>query len=101
MDTRPGFHSKALPELQRDILGMIATDHHLGEVLCAICQMLDAQSPETFCSILLTDAEGKRLLSGAAPGLPVEYSRAVHGMAIGPEEGTCRTAAFRRGLVVT
>jgi len=41
------------------------------------------------------------LLSGAAPGLPVEYSEAIHGMAIGPREGTCGTAAFRRELVVT
>lgn len=80
---------------------MIATDHHLDEILCAICQMLDAQSPEFFSSILLADAEGKRLLSGAAPGLPVEYSKAIHGMAIGPQEGTCGTAAFRRELVVT
>ena len=98
---RTSFHSKTLPESQRDILGMIATDHHLGDILSAICQMLDDQAPETFCSILLTDAEGKRLLSGAAPSLPVEYSDAIHGMAIGPHEGTCGTAAFRRELVVT
>ncbi len=80
---------------------MIATDHHLGDILIAICQMLDAEAPETFCSILLTDAEGRHLLSGAAPSLPAEYSEAIHGMAIGPQEGTCGTAAFRRELVVT
>ena len=74
MNTRPSFHSKTFPESQRDILGMIATDHHLGEILYAICQMHDAQAPETICSILLTDAEGKHLLNGAAPGLPTEYS---------------------------
>ncbi|MDO9329964.1 MAG: bifunctional diguanylate cyclase/phosphodiesterase, partial [Pseudomonas sp.] len=101
MNTRPSFHSKTFPESQRDILGMIATDHHLGEILYAICQMHDAQAPETICSILLTDAEGKHLLNGAAPGLPTEYSEAIHGMAIGPQEGTCGTAAFRRELVVT
>lgn len=95
------FNSKTLSESQRDILDMIATDRHLDEILCAICQMLDAQSPEIFSSILLADAEGKRLLNGAAPGLPIEYSQAIHGMAIGPQEGTCGTAAFRRELVVT
>ena len=94
-------NSKTLSESQRDILDMIATDRHLDEILCAICQMLDAQSPEIFSSILLADAEGKRLLSAAAPGLPIEYSQAIHGMAIGPQEGTCGTAAFRRELVVT
>jgi hypothetical protein len=45
---------------------MIATDHHLSDILHAICQMLDLQVPETFCSILLADAEGKLLLNGAA-----------------------------------
>jgi len=101
MNTRPDFHSNTLPESHRDILGMIASDQHLDEILSAICQMQNAQSPDTFCSILLTDAEGKHLLSGAAPGLPAKYSEAIHGMAIGPQEGTCGTAAFRRELVVT
>lgn len=101
MNPRPSFQSKTFPQSQRDILGMIATDQHLGDVLCAICQMLDTQTPETYCSILLADAEGKHLLNGAAPGLPIEYSEAIDGMAIGPQEGTCGTAAFRRELVVT
>lgn len=102
MNTRcTSFHSVALPESQRDILGMIATNHQLDDILAAICLMLDAQDPDTFCSILLTDAEDKHLLNGAAPGLPPEYSQAIHGMPIGPQEGTCGTAAFRRELVVT
>ncbi|WP_061240372.1 bifunctional diguanylate cyclase/phosphodiesterase [Ectopseudomonas composti] len=96
-----GLQSKTLADPQRDILGMIAADHHLDEILSAICQMLDTQAPTTRSSILLADAEGKRLLNGAAPGLPAEYNNAVHGMAIGPQEGTCGTAAFRRELVVT
>ena len=98
---RTSFHGVALPESQRDILGMIATNHPLDDILAAICLMLDAQDPDTLCSILLTDAQGKHLLNGAAPGLPPEYSRAIHGMLIGPQEGTCGTAAFRRELVVT
>lgn len=101
MNPRPSFQSKTFHQSQCDILGMIATDQHLGDVLCAICQMLDTQTPETYCSILLADAEGKHLLNGAAPGLPTEYSEAIDGMAIGPQEGTCGTAAFRRELVVT
>ncbi|MBD8755387.1 putative bifunctional diguanylate cyclase/phosphodiesterase [Pseudomonas coleopterorum] len=101
MNTSPDFHSNTFPESQRDILGMIASDQHLDEILTAICEMQNAQSPDRFCSILLTDAEGKHLLSGAAPGLPAKYSEAIHGMAIGPREGTRGTAAFRREMVVT
>ncbi|ANH97991.1 histidine kinase [Pseudomonas koreensis] len=95
------YHGVGLPESQRDILGMIATNQQLDDILAAICSMLDAQDPDTLCSILLTDTQGKHLLSGAAPGLPPEYSQAIHGMPIGPQEGTCGTAAFRRELVVT
>lgn len=95
------YHSMVLPESQRDILGMIATNHQLHDILTAICLMIDAQDPGTLCSILLTDAQGKHLLKGAAPGLPPAYSEAIHGMPIGPQEGTCGTAAFRRELVVT
>lgn len=98
---RARFHSVTLPESQRDILAMIATNRQLDEVLAAICSMLEAQDPYTLCSILLTDTEGKHLLNGAAPGLPAEYSQAIHGMLIGPQEGTCGAAAFRRELVVT
>lgn len=101
MNTRPNSHRKTFPESLSEILGMIATDHHLGDILFAICQMLDAEARDTFCSILLTDPEGRHLLSGAAPSLPAEYSEAIHGMAIGPQEGTCGIAAFRRELVVT
>lgn len=49
------FNSKTLSESQRDILDMIATDRHLDEILCAICQMLDAQSPKfsvQFCLLM-------------------------------------------------
>jgi diguanylate cyclase (GGDEF)-like protein/PAS domain S-box-containing protein len=101
MNIRPDFHSNTLSESQSDILSMIASDQHLDEILCAICQMQNAQSPDTSCSILLSDAEGKHLLSAAAPGLPAKYSEAIHGMMIGPQEGTCGTAAFRREMVVT
>ncbi|WP_085687236.1 MULTISPECIES: bifunctional diguanylate cyclase/phosphodiesterase [unclassified Pseudomonas] len=98
---RTSYHGTVLSESRHDILGMIASNHQLNDILAAICLMIDAQYPDTLCSILLTDAEGKHLLNGAAPGLPSEYSKAIHGMPIGPHEGTCGTAAFRRELVVT
>lgn len=95
------YHSTALADSRHDILGMIAADHQLEDILTAICLMIDAQDPGTLCSILLTDAQGKHLLTGAAPSLPPAYTEAIHGIPIGPQEGTCGTAAFRRELVVT
>ena len=45
-------------------------------------------------SVLLLDAEGKRLLHGAAPNLPAAYNEAIHGVEIGPGVGSCGTAAY-------
>lgn len=45
-------------------------------------------------SILLLDAERRRLLHGAAPNLPKAFCDAIHGSEIGPAAGTCGTAAY-------
>lgn len=45
------------------------------------------------CSILLLDEAGRHLLHGAAPSLPAPYNEAIHGIEIGPEVGSCGTAA--------
>ena len=45
-------------------------------------------------SILLLDESGKHVLHGAAPNLPKEYCEAIHGAEIGPQAGSCGTAAF-------
>lgn len=85
---------------QRHILEMIATGSPLPTVLEAICRLLDDLLPEGICSILLLDASGRRLVHGAAPGLPQTYWRAIDGLAIGPGVGSCGTAAWTGELVI-
>ena len=51
--------------------------------------------------MLLLDADGKRLWVGAGPSLPPSYNQAIHGALIGPEEGSCGTAAFRKEQIIT
>jgi len=92
--------NEADTESQRDILSMIAMEHPQLETLEAICHMVEAQDMGALCSVLLLDAAGKQLHTGAAPSLPAEYSRAIDGAAIGPNVGSCGTAAYRRELVV-
>jgi PAS domain S-box-containing protein len=92
--------NEAYAESQRDILSMISTDRPLREVLKAICQMVEIQQPEALCSMLLLDDNGQHLHTGAAPSLPEAYNRAIDGVAIGPNAGSCGTAAFRKQLVV-
>ncbi len=45
-------------------------------------------------SFLLLDAEGRHLLTGAAPSLPPFYNQAIHGIEIGMGVGSCGTAAY-------
>ena len=55
---------------------------------------LDRRFAELLTSILLLDEDGEHLRHGAAPSLPAAYCEAIDGIAIGPEVGSCGTAAF-------
>jgi len=57
-------------------------------------QVEAAAGGELLTSILLLDESGRRLSHGAAPNLPKSYCDAIDGTEIGPEAGSCGTAAF-------
>ena len=85
----------AFLEGQKKILELIAQGAALPDVLASLCRLVEEQSgEEVLASILLAD--GGRLRHGAAPSLPDAYNRAIDGVPIGPAEGSCGTAAFRR-----
>lgn len=85
---------EALLEGQRRVLEMVANARPLTESLEEIVRVIEAQSRNMLCSILLV--QDGRLRHGAAPSLPEEYNRALDGIAIGPAVGSCGTAAYRR-----
>ncbi|MCG3202379.1 MAG: Sensor histidine kinase RcsC [Gammaproteobacteria bacterium] len=82
------------------ILEMVARGESLGVVLDRIASSVEKMDPDVRCSILLLDDSGRRLLHGAAPSLPAFYSEAIDGIEIGPECGSCGSAAHRRELLV-
>ncbi|HWW27107.1 MAG TPA: ATP-binding protein, partial [Caulobacter sp.] len=84
----------------RRTMTLIAGGNPLSTALLAIVQAVEAEDPSTVCSILLLDADGERLLLGAAPGLPDFYNQAIHGVQIGPSAGSCGTAAFTGRRVI-
>ncbi len=81
------------------VLELLATGASLDDVLAALVQTVEEQVPGMRCSILLLDAEGRRLHHGAAPSLPEAYCKAIDGLEIGPDAGSCGTAAYRRERV--
>jgi diguanylate cyclase (GGDEF)-like protein/PAS domain S-box-containing protein len=76
------------------VLGMTATHQPLPGVLEAVVLGVEAEHPELLCSILLVSPDRKRLLTGAAPSLPADYNKAIHGTPIRMGVGSCGTAAF-------
>ena len=84
-----------LPATLARSLERLAAGVALSEVLEALLVFVESESSgDMMASVLLLDADGKRLLHGAAPSLPQEYNAAIHGLEIGPGVGSCGTAAY-------
>lgn len=77
------------------ILQRIAANAPLNEVLNRLVLLIEAQSPDMLCSILLLSDDGDHIRHGAAPSLPEAYVKAIDGAPIGPKHGSCGTAMYR------
>jgi diguanylate cyclase (GGDEF)-like protein/PAS domain S-box-containing protein len=76
------------------MLEMVARGARLTDILNGIVRQVETEDKTTRCSILLLSADGRHLLTGAAPSLPAFYNEAIHGVEIGMGVGSCGTAAF-------
>lgn len=85
---------------QTQVLEHLVKHRSLLETLEQIARVLESYDSEMICSVLRFDPITQTLLHGAAPSLPNEYNRQVDGLAIGPDRGSCGTAAFHRKRVV-
>jgi diguanylate cyclase (GGDEF)-like protein len=87
-------YGTALQRLQQTILEGVALGEPLRSLMTYICETAEAIAPDTICSVLAIDAEG-RVQHLASPSLPETYSRRIDGTPIGPCVGSCGTAAYR------
>ncbi|MEO7166708.1 MAG: PAS domain S-box protein [Spartobacteria bacterium] len=92
--------AEALVADGKTVLEMIATGAPLEEILGTITGNLEKQSLGLFCSILLLDDDGIHLRHGAAPSLPLPFTRAIDDAVIGPVAGSCGTAVYRKERVI-
>lgn len=88
--------AEELNKTQRHALEMIAGGKPMTETLDALLRMIESQSPSMFSSILLLEPDGVHVRHCAAPSLPAEYLKAIDGLEIGLNAGSCGAAAFRR-----
>lgn len=82
------------------ILEMIAMSARLEDVLEHLALLVEGQLTGITCSILMLDNDGIHLRHGAAPNLPEAYKKAIDGVSIGPNVGSCGTAVYRKEAVI-
>jgi GAF domain-containing protein len=86
-------------EKQR-IIEMIESDVPLSKILSELVLMIERQSPEMICSILLLSDDGNHVKHAVAPSLPENYVKVIDGSPIGPKHGSCGTAMWRGKPVI-
>ncbi|SEQ62531.1 diguanylate cyclase/phosphodiesterase [Devosia sp. YR412] len=91
--------SALLLRLQTEVLEAVARGEPLVSVADLLCRRAQELAPEAICSILVVDDDCK-LRPLAAPSLPLAFSSAIDGLAIGPKVGSCGTAVFRNEPVM-
>ncbi|QGZ63179.1 putative bifunctional diguanylate cyclase/phosphodiesterase [Paraburkholderia acidisoli] len=82
-------------QLQQQILDMLAQGYSVQETGDYICRHAEQRAPGVLCSIVTVDREGV-LHPFAGASVSADYSSKLDGILIGPEVGSCGTAAFLR-----
>ena len=85
--------NRQLRSLQQLILSALADEVPITEIADRLCRRVEEIAPDVVSSLLHVDAGGLIHPLGG-PSLPEDYSRALDGVAIGPDIGCCGSAAF-------
>src|ERR1700678_4235445 len=96
LPTSPSLAQTLPSDAVLDALKMILLGAPLNEVLTTITRLIEAHSTGMLCSIFLLDDDGLHLRYGVAVSLPEDYRAATDGICIGPDVGSCGTAAYLR-----
>ncbi len=81
-------------ETERRSLQLLNSHQPIEDLLPQIVALYEQLVPGMMGSILLLDASGEHLHHGAGNKLPLAYRDAIDGVRIGPNVGSCGTAAF-------
>ena len=93
-------NTTAIARAQTRINDLLSSGATLHETLDELVRIVESLSPSgMIASILVLDEDRKHLRHGAGPSLPDAYNAAIDGLEIGPEVGSCGTAAFQNKTV--
>lgn len=85
--------TKQLRSLERLTMSALADEIPIAHIADRLCRMVEVIAPDVVSSLLHVDSKGALHPLGG-PSLPKDYSSALDGVMIGPEIGSCGTAAF-------
>ncbi len=95
---------KRAEKLQADEISVLTLLSHgveLNELLDAIVRLGESHNPSIKGSVLLLDPSKGSLVHAAGPCLPNDYVELLkQGVPIGPNSGSCGTAAYRKKRVI-
>ncbi|MDX1962806.1 MAG: PAS domain S-box protein [Pirellulales bacterium] len=83
------------------ILELILQGAELSQILQEIAKFMENLDPRCRSTILLLDEDSQILRHAVGPSLPEAYRNAIEGIHIGPDVGSCGSAAFRRQMVIS
>lgn len=86
---------EAVLEAEKQTLACVISGQPLSVAMTLLADSLEKRADGLLVSILLLE-DGTRLRHMAAPSLPEHYTEAIDGLEIGPDVGSCGTAAFTR-----
>ncbi|HXR14539.1 MAG TPA: EAL domain-containing protein [Solirubrobacteraceae bacterium] len=93
--------SRNLVESHNRVHELIAQAAPLSDVLIELVEGIERYEPSVIPCVVLLDRTTNTLRPGAGPSLPPHYLAAINGVVIGPNVGTCGSAAWSGKLVVT
>src|SRR5262249_14238127 len=92
--------AESLLATEKRSLEMIAAGAPLTDILKPICNLTDDQSHKIISTAMLMDPDGNRLWPVAGRRIPNGWIEAITPLAIGPNAGSCGTAASLKQRVV-
>jgi PAS domain S-box-containing protein len=85
---------------ENQILELIATGGTLAEILRGVCRLVDEFLEGAIAAILLLEDDEKHLRLEAGAELPAAFVAGYVSMEIGPQVGSCGTAAYLKEQVI-
>lgn len=99
-DVTTPHRAQSLKTERVKMLERMAQGVALTDILIGLVQFVESQYPQSICTVMLLDPDGLRLRYGASTQLPRPLIEVADGISVGPDQGSCGTAAHERRVVV-